>query len=84
VVEVRRASDGTLIATRQPSDGHFRVKVKRGLYDVTATVAEPLPTPQGGAAVTPGPCWQGETKRVQVRGHRFTRVELQVQNVCIV
>jgi len=30
------------------------------------------------------PCMTGETKRVQVRRHRFTRVELHVQNVCIV
>lgn len=83
-VEVRRASNGVLVATRQPTDGHFRVKVKRGLYDVTASVGEavPTPTPQAGSVVMP--CWQGETKRVQVRRHRFTQVELHVQNVCIV
>jgi hypothetical protein len=28
-VEIRRAADGALVASRQPSDGHFRAKVKR-------------------------------------------------------
>jgi hypothetical protein len=84
-VEIRRAADGALVATRQPTDGHFRAKVKRGLYTVTALVNEtspPPPTPQREAAVMP--CWQGESKQVRVFRHRFSPVELQVTNACIV
>jgi hypothetical protein len=86
-VEIRRAADGALVASRQPSDGHFRAKVKRGLYTVTALVTEltPTPTPQGSEAPMPPPsCWQGESKQVQVFRHRFSPVELQVTNACIV
>ena len=35
-------------------------------------------------AVIVAPCLTGETKRVAVRRHRFTRVELHVTNVCVV
>jgi hypothetical protein len=86
-VEIRRAADGALVATRQPTDGHFRAKVKRGLYTVSALVSEviPAPTPQSGEAVMPASpnCWQGESKQVQVFRHRFSPVELQVTNACI-
>jgi hypothetical protein len=82
-VEIRRAADGALVAARQPSDGHFRAKVKRGLYTVSAIISEvtPTPTPQSGAAVMP--CWQGDSKQVRVFRHRFSRVELRVTNVCV-
>jgi hypothetical protein len=82
-VEIRRAADGALVATRQPSDGHFRAKVKRGLYTVSAIIGEvtPTPTPQSGAAVMP--CWQGDSKQVRVFRHRFSQVELQVTNACV-
>jgi hypothetical protein len=84
VVEIRRAADGALVATRYPTDGTFRAKVKRGLYTVTALVGEPTPTPtpQGRAEVMP--CWQGESKQVRVYRHRFSPVELHVTNTCIV
>ncbi len=84
VVEIRRAADGTLVASRQPNDGRFRAKVKRGLYTVTALVSEvaPAPTPQSNRAAMP--CWQGESKQVQVFRHRFSPVELHVTNACIV
>jgi hypothetical protein len=78
-VQVRRVADGRLMATVTPTDGTFRVKVKRGLYDVSASVTQP--TPQAAA---PGACLQGDTERVRVFRHRFTHVELQVGNVCIV
>jgi hypothetical protein len=83
-VEIRRAADGALVATRQPTDGHFRAKVKRGLYTVSALVNEitpPPPTPQSERAVMP--CWQGESKQVRVFRHRFSPVELRVTNACI-
>jgi hypothetical protein len=35
-VTVRRATDGILVASRDTSDGHFRIRVKRGLYDVSS------------------------------------------------
>jgi hypothetical protein len=92
-VTVRRATDGILVASRDTSDGHFRIRVKRGLYDVSSVPPNPLFCPpqqicpaQGGkqrvAMIVP--CLTGETKRVQIRRHRFTYVELHVQNVCIV
>jgi hypothetical protein len=104
-VTVSRASDGAEVASRPVGDGHFRMRVKRGTYDVTAIppspTCGPLPEPQkicpppceptpttvcplpaDGAAIV-APCITGETRRVKVRRHRFTRVELHVRNVCI-
>jgi hypothetical protein len=89
-VTLRRVSNGDLIATLHPLDGHFRVRVGRGLYDVSAAVdAQPQPTPQPGPViqsrvVMPPNCWQGDTQRVQVRRHHFTRVQLRVSNACVV
>jgi len=91
-ITVRRASDDALVASQEASNGHFRMRVKRGQYDVSAAPptppsCEPTPTTvcplaaRGAAIVLP--CITGETKRVQVRRHRFTRVELHVQNSCI-
>ena len=68
-VEVRNQG-GVLVAQRHPTDGRFRIKLKRGLYDVTATVE--------------GPCWQGETIQARVKRRQFTAVELHVLNTCIV
>jgi hypothetical protein len=108
-VTVRRVRDGALIASVMPTTGHFRIRVKRGHYDVSATV--PAPPPCGGpvpvsAKITCPPCGPvpvgakiacpvagssiyacpttGDTVRVAVRRHRFTHVELHVQNACIV
>jgi hypothetical protein len=103
-VSVNRTTDGTAVASQATSDGHFRLRVKRGTYDVSAIPpnptcepqpqqacpppCEPTPTtvcplPAQGAAII-APCLTGETQRIQVRRHHFTRVELHVQNVCIV
>jgi hypothetical protein len=94
-VTVRRASDGALVASQEISDGHFRMRVKRGQYDVSSVPPNPPSCqPQPGQVCPAGtgaqsaaiiaPCMTGETKRVQVARHRFTRVELHVRNVCIV
>jgi hypothetical protein len=91
-VTVRRASDGALMASQETSDGHFRLRVKRGQYDVSSVPPNPppcQPTPQTvcpaqGQSAVIAPCLTGETKRVRVRRHRLTYVELHVQNVCIV
>ena len=93
-ITVRRASDGTLVASREISDGHFRIRVKRGRYDVSSVPPNPpscQPQPghvcPAGAGAQPAviaQCMSGETKRLRVRRHRFTRVELHVANVCIV
>ena len=94
-VTVSRPSDGSVVASQAVSDGHFRMRVKRGTYDVSSVPPNPpscQPTPTTVCPLEAGPpsdvviapCVQGETKRVQVRRHRFTRVELHVTNVCIV
>jgi hypothetical protein len=107
-VTVRRVRDGALIASVMPTTGRFRIRVKRGHYDVTATV--PATPPCGpvpaGTKITCPPCGPvpvdakiacpvagtsiytcpptGDTARVAVRRHRFTHVELHVQNACMV
>jgi hypothetical protein len=93
-ITVARASDGLQVASQATSDGHFRIRLKRGLYDVSSVppnppTCEPTPEtvcPASGADTKAiiAPCLTGETKRVQVRRHRFTRVELHVSNTCIV
>jgi hypothetical protein len=93
-ITVQRASDGQQVASQATGDGHFRIRLKRGLYDVSSVPPNPEPPPcqpgemcplagtQGAAIVQP--CMQGETTRVQVRRHHFADVELHVSNVCIV
>jgi hypothetical protein len=92
-ITVTRASDGQQVASQAISDGHFRIRLKRGLYDVSSVPPNPptcQPTPEtvcplgAQSAAVIAPCMQGETQRVQVRRHRFTHVELHVSNVCIV
>jgi hypothetical protein len=93
-ITVQRASDGQQVASQSIDDGHFRIRLKRGLYDVSSVPPNPPtcdPQPQqacplAGAhtAAIVQSCMQGETKRVQVRRHRFTQLELHVSNVCIV
>src|SRR3954452_14902941 len=93
-VTVTRVSDSAVVGSQAVSDGRFRLRVKRGLYDVssvppTPPTCEPTPEtvcPLAGAqrATIIAPCLQGETKRVQVTRHHFTHVELHVSNTCIV
>jgi hypothetical protein len=91
---VTRVSDSALVRSQAVSDGKFRLRVKRGVYDVSSVPPNPPtcePTPEtacplAGAqpAAIIAPCLQGETKRVEVSRHRFTHVELHVSNSCIV
>lgn len=93
-VTVQRASDGVQVASQEITDGHFRMRVKRGAYDISSVPPNPPPcepTPEtvcplagDQPAVIIAPCMTGETQRIQVRRHHFTRVELHVRNVCIV
>jgi hypothetical protein len=94
-VTVQRASDGALVASQAISDGRFRIRVKRGLYDVSSVPPNPPPCEPTPDTVCPAqgdapskemiaPCLAGETKRVRVKRHRFSHVELHVQNVCVV
>jgi hypothetical protein len=93
-INVTRASDGQKIASKATSDGHFKLRLKRGSYNVSSVPPTPPtcnPTPQTAcpldqaqSAAIVRPCLQGETKHVQVRRHRFTHVELHVTNVCVV
>jgi hypothetical protein len=88
-----RVSDGQQVASQAISDGHFKLRLKRGLYDVSSVPPNPPtcePTPEtvcpmdAQRATVIAPCMQGETKRVEVRRHKFAYVELHVSNVCIV
>jgi hypothetical protein len=93
-IKVQRVSDSQQVASQAISDGHFRLRLKRGSFDVSSVPPNPeLPPCQPGqmcplakarSAAVVRPCLQGETKRVQVRRHRFAQVELHVSNVCIV
>jgi hypothetical protein len=92
-VTVHRASDGALVKSREVSDGKFRIRLKRGLYDVSSVPPKPPPIcPPDHVCIQEGPipsavivpCLAGETRRVQVRRHRFTHVKLHVTNVCVV
>jgi hypothetical protein len=93
-ITARRASDGSLVASREISDGHFRIRLRRGQFDVSAVPPNPpacqpqpgqvCPASTGAQPAVIAQCMTGETKRVRVRRHRFTHVELHVQNTCIV
>src|SRR5262245_11622379 len=69
-IAVRRASDGTLVASREVSEGHFRIRVKRGQYDVNAIPPNPPECQAAPTTVCPAetqgpaiiaPCLTGET-----------------------
>ena len=93
-ITVQRVSDGQQVASQAASEGHFRIRLKRGTYNVssvTPTLPPCEPTPQTVCPLaktqSPAivvPCMTGETKQITVRGHRFTQVELHVSNTCIV
>jgi hypothetical protein len=93
-ITVQRVSDGQQVASQATNDGKFRMRLKRGSYDVSSVPPNPEPPPcepgklcpldQTRPAAIVQPCLQGETKRVQVRRHHFARIELHVANVCIV
>jgi hypothetical protein len=84
-VTVTRVADGAQVGTEHPSDGHFRFRLKRGLYRVTAAITSaPQPGPVRAQAIMPPNCWQGDSQAARVHRHRFTRVVLHVGNVCIV
>jgi hypothetical protein len=61
---------GEVIKRLSPETGHFRTKLRPGLYRISASVE--------------GNCWQGESVRTRVRRHRFSTLTLHVTNVCIV
>ena len=93
-ITVQRVSDGQQVASQVTNDGQFRMRLKRGSYDVSSVPPNPEPPPcqpgklcpldKAQSAAIVQPCLQGETKRVQVRRHHFAHVELHVSNVCIV
>jgi hypothetical protein len=92
-VTVQRTSDGTQVASQEVSDSRFRFKLPRGIYDVTAVppTVFPPPCPPGLVCIADparpsvqiANCLAGESKRVQVRRHRFSHVDLHVTNVCV-
>jgi hypothetical protein len=93
-IKVQRVTDAQQVASQAITDGHFRIRLKRGLYDVSSVPPNPTPPPCGPAELCPlegtpphaiiEPCMTGETQRVQVRRHHFAHVELHVGNTCIV
>jgi hypothetical protein len=93
-ITVSRASDGVMVASQAISDGHFKLRVKRGNYNVSSVPPNPQPCQPTPNTVCPArsgqspaivmPCMTGETKQVNVTRHHFTYVELHVQNTCIV
>jgi hypothetical protein len=93
-VTVTRVSDSRQVASQAVTDGHFKLRLKKGTYDVSSVPPNPPtcnPTPetvcpmgQAQSAAIVRPCLQGETKQVRVRRHRFTGVDLHVSNVCVV
>jgi hypothetical protein len=93
-ITVQRASDGAQVASQEITDGHFRIRLKRGAYNVSSVPPSPPPCEPTPETVCPlagdqpaaiiAPCLTGETQPVQVRRHRMTRVELHVRNLCIV
>jgi hypothetical protein len=93
-ITVQRAGDGQQVASQAISDGHFKLRLKKGSYDVSSVPPNPNPPscqpgqmcPLEGSqsAAVVRPCMQGETKRVEVRRHRFAHVDLHVRNVCVV
>jgi hypothetical protein len=58
-ITVKRSSDGATVASQLVSDGRFRMKVKHGLYEVSAaptnptSPCQPQPTAQ---TICPPPC----------------------------
>jgi len=94
-ITVTRVSDGVQVASPAANSGHFRIRLRRGSYDVSAVPPNPPPTcnptpetacPLSGAhsKAVIAPCMTGDTQRAQVQRHRFTHVELHVSNTCIV
>lgn len=84
-VTVTRIADGSLVASSQPIDGRFRLRLARGHYQVSAAINELTPQPLvNRPLVMPPNCWMGDSKEATVRRHHFTHVELRVGNVCIV
>jgi len=93
-ITVARAGDGRVVASEGIADGHFKLRVKRGLYNVSSVPPSPPPCQPTPTIVCPvaqarsealiAPCLRGETKQVKVRRHRFTQLDLQVSNSCIV
>ena len=52
---VNRVSDGALVASATPTEGKFRFRLKRGLYDVSAIAPGPPPCPPGYVCPAEGP-----------------------------
>ena len=72
VVTIRSLPDRQLVATLNPKDGRFQIRVAPGPYRVRALIRN------GGS------CWEGEAKDVKVVEDQTTWVRLHVHNACIV
>jgi hypothetical protein len=97
-IEVRRPSDGAMVASQAISDGHFRIGLAPGSYQVASVPPNPTPQPApqpcppgefcplAGSAQPAAiiACMTGETQPVQIHRHRFAEVTLHVRNTCIV
>src|SRR5262245_40979413 len=54
-IAVQRAGGGTLVASREVRDGHFRMRVKRGRYDISAIPPNPPECQATPSTLCPGP-----------------------------
>src|SRR5262249_7065931 len=97
-VQVRNPGSGTVVASQAVSDGHFRIAVAPGSYDVASVPPAPpsspppcQPQPGYACPMVAGPepsaiispCETGETQHADVLANRFTPVTLHVRNSCV-
>ena len=94
-ITVTRVSDGQQVASQAISDGHFRLRLKKGAYNVSSVPPNP-PTcnPTAGnrsvrwtrrrAPRSFAPACRARRSRFRCAATSFTHVELHVSNVCVV
>jgi hypothetical protein len=55
-VTAKRASDGVQVASREATDGHFSIRLKRGSYDISSVPPNPPTCEPQAQRVCPPPC----------------------------
>ena len=57
----QRVSDGAVVASKEIADGHFRIRLRRGLYEVSSVPPNPEPPPCHPGEVCPLPTARGHS-----------------------